>query len=240
MTQIFLLTAVFLIAATVMVPIATKFKLGSVLGYIIAGIIIGPLLSVLQVDVTTVQHFAEFGVVMMLFLVGLELEPRALWKMKAKLIGLGGLQVFITCMLVTAIAYAFGCQFQTSLVIGFIFTLGAMMGLIVGIVIVYQILYTDVADHLPEYATLKAMGYTNNYLLVLVFQQAIILACIGFLPGWAISAFFYHQTAMATGLPITMSKSLILTVYSLTVSMCFLSGAIAVNKLKSADPADIF
>jgi putative ABC transport system permease protein len=129
---------------------------------------------------------------------------------------------------------------ENSTAIGFIFTLGAAMGLIVGIVIVYQILYTDVADHLPEYATLKAMGYTNNYLLVLVFQQAMILACVGFIPGWAISAFFYHQTAMATGLPIVMTKSLFVSVYALTLGMCFVSGAIAVNKLKSADPADIF
>lgn len=129
---------------------------------------------------------------------------------------------------------------EKSTAIGFIFTLGAIMGLIVGIVIVYQILYTDVADHLPEYATLKAMGYTNNYLLVLVFQQAIILACIGFVPGWAISAFFYYQTAAATGLPVIMTKSLVIYVYVLTLAMCFFSGAIAVNKLKSADPADIF
>ena len=129
---------------------------------------------------------------------------------------------------------------ETSTAIGFIFTLGAIMGLIVGVVIVYQILYTDVADHLPEYATLKAMGYTNNYLLILVLQQAIILACVGFLPGWAISAFFYYQTATATGLPVIMTKSLVITVYSLTLSMCFISGASAVNKLKSADPADIF
>ena len=129
---------------------------------------------------------------------------------------------------------------QNSTAIGFIFTLGAIMGLIVGVVIVYQILYTDVADHLPEYATLKAMGYTNNYLLMLVFQQAIILACVGFLPGWAISSFFYYQTATATGLPVIMTKAVSLTVYSLTLSMCFISGAIAVNKLKSADPADIF
>ncbi|MBL1211321.1 ABC transporter permease DevC [Geminocystis sp. GBBB08] len=129
---------------------------------------------------------------------------------------------------------------ENSTAIGFIFTLGAGMGLIVGIVIVYQILYTDVADHLPEYATLKAMGYTNNYLLILVFQQAIILACVGFLPGLGISIFLYNGAAGATGLPIFMTKSLALSVYILTVIMCFLSGAIAVNKLKSADPADIF
>jgi putative ABC transport system permease protein len=129
---------------------------------------------------------------------------------------------------------------ENSTAIGFIFTLGAGMGLVVGIVIVYQILYTDVADHLPEYATLKAMGYTNNYLLILVFQQAIILACVGFLPGLGISMFLYNGAAGATGLPIFMTKSLAFSVYILTVIMCFLSGSIAVNKLKSADPADIF
>lgn len=129
---------------------------------------------------------------------------------------------------------------ESSTAIGFIFTLGAGMGLIVGIVIVYQILYTDVADHLPEYATLKAMGYDNSYLLILVFQEAIILACLGFIPGFGISSFLYYQAAKATGLPIIMTKDLALLVFILTVIMCFLSGAIAVNKLKSADPADIF
>ncbi|MBF2056090.1 MAG: FtsX-like permease family protein [Cyanobacterium sp. T60_A2020_053] len=129
---------------------------------------------------------------------------------------------------------------ENSTAIGFIFGLGAAMGLVVGVVIVYQILYTDVADHLPEYATLKAMGYTNNYLLVVVFQEALILACVGFLPGMGVSMLLYGGAAGATGLPIYMTKSLALTVYFLTLGMCFGSGAIAVNKLKSADPADIF
>ncbi|WP_373480451.1 ABC transporter permease DevC [Geminocystis sp.] len=129
---------------------------------------------------------------------------------------------------------------ESSTAIGFIFTLGAGMGLVVGIVIVYQILYTDVADHLPEYATLKAMGYDNSYLLILVFQEAIFLACLGFIPGFGVSSFLYYQAAKATGLPIIMTKDLAILVFILTVIMCFLSGAIAVNKLKSADPADIF
>lgn len=129
---------------------------------------------------------------------------------------------------------------ENSTAIGFIFTLGAGMGLIVGVVIVYQILYTDVADHLPEYATLKAMGYTNNYLLRLVFQQAFILACVGFIPGIGVSTLLYNAAAGATGLPIYMTVSLATQVYVLTLGMCFVSGAIAVNKLKSADPADIF
>ncbi|AFZ48601.1 DevC protein [Cyanobacterium stanieri PCC 7202] len=129
---------------------------------------------------------------------------------------------------------------ENSTAIGFIFNLGAGMGLIVGVVIVYQILYTDVADHLPEYATLKAMGYTNNYLLRLVFQQAFILACVGFIPGIGVSTLLYNAAAGATGLPIYMTVSLATQVYILTLGMCFVSGAIAVNKLKSADPADIF
>lgn len=129
---------------------------------------------------------------------------------------------------------------ESSTAIGFVFTLGTIMGLIVGTVIVYQILYTDVADHLPEYATLKAMGYTDFYLLTVVFQEAIILACIGFIPGVGVSTFLYHFAAQATGLPIIMTKSLASLVYILTLVMCFVSGAIAVSKLKAADPADIF
>lgn len=125
MTEIFLLGGLFLLAGTVMVPIATRLKLGSVLGYIIAGIAISPLLTVLKVDVLTLQHFAEFGVVMMLFLVGLELEPEALWKMKAKLLGLGGLQVTVTIALVSLIALALGLHFQTAIVVGFIFALSS-------------------------------------------------------------------------------------------------------------------
>ncbi len=129
---------------------------------------------------------------------------------------------------------------ESSTNIGFVFGLNTVMGLIVGIVIVYQILYTDVTDHLPEYATLKAMGYTDNYLLILVFQEAIILACIGYIPSLAISSFLYYQTAKATGLPIILTISRAISVYILTVVMCFVSGAIAVVKLKAADPADIF
>ncbi len=129
---------------------------------------------------------------------------------------------------------------QDGTAIGFIFTLGAGMGFIVGTVIVYQILYTDVANHLPEYATLKAMGYTDRYLLGVVFQQAIILALIGYLPGLACSALLYVLTATATNLPVLMTLDKAVLVLGLTVVMCFASGAIAVRKLSAADPADIF
>lgn len=129
---------------------------------------------------------------------------------------------------------------KTRTAIGFIFTLGTGMGFIVGMVIVYQVLYTDVADHLPEYATLKAIGYTDFYLLTLVLQQGIILGCIGYIPSYLLTLFLYYNTANATGLPIMMTLSRAIVVLVMTVSMCFISGGIAVGKLRSADPADIF
>ncbi|MGK7881332.1 MAG: ABC transporter permease DevC [Crocosphaera sp.] len=129
---------------------------------------------------------------------------------------------------------------RTRTAIGFIFTLGTIMGFVVGTVIVYQILYTDVADHLPEYATLKAMGYTDFYLLTVVFQEAIILGIIGFIPGLSFSMLLYYNAAKATGLPIMMVTSRAITVLILTILMCCISGVIAVGKLRAADPADIF
>ncbi|MCW6051422.1 ABC transporter permease DevC [Lyngbya sp. CCAP 1446/10] len=124
--------------------------------------------------------------------------------------------------------------------IGFIFTLGAAMGFIVGIVIVYQILYTDVTDHLPEYATLKAMGYKDFYFLIVVFQEALILAILGYLPGFGISVVLYNLGRSATSLPMYMTVGKAVTVFVMTVVMCSVSGAIAVRKLQAADPADIF
>ncbi len=94
---------------------------------------------------------------------------------------------------------------KESTAIGFIFTLGTAIGFVVGTVIVYQILYTDVTDHLAEYATLKAMGYKNRYLLSVVFQEAIILAVMGFIPGYILSIGLYNLTRKATALPIAMT-----------------------------------
>ncbi|MBC1241590.1 ABC transporter permease DevC [Nostoc sp. 2RC] len=124
--------------------------------------------------------------------------------------------------------------------IGFIFGLGTGVGFIVGIVIVYQILYSDVSDHLPEYATLKAMGYTDGYLLRVLFQEALFLAFLGFIPGLILSAGLYQLAYSATMLPIFMKLERAITVWILTVIMCSFSGAIAMRKLRSADPADVF
>jgi putative ABC transport system permease protein len=124
--------------------------------------------------------------------------------------------------------------------IGFIFGLGTAIGFVVGIVIVYQILYTDVTDHLAEYATLKAMGYRNQYLLKVVFQQALLLAVMGYIPGYLLSTGMYKLTRNATALPIDMTPERGIVVLILTIVMCMVSGAIAVRKVSDADPADIF
>jgi putative ABC transport system permease protein len=124
--------------------------------------------------------------------------------------------------------------------IGFIFTLGVIVGFIVGIVIVYQILHTEVSDRLPEYATLKAMGYTDRYLFSIVLQEALILAILGFLPGMAASIGLYQIAQSATLLPIVMKTDRAIFVLILTVIMCVSSGSIAIRKLQAADPADLF
>jgi putative ABC transport system permease protein len=124
--------------------------------------------------------------------------------------------------------------------IGFIFGLGTGMAFVVGVVIVYQVLSTDVNSHMKEYATFKAMGYRNQYLLAVVFEEAIILAFLGFIPGFILPIGLYQLAANATALPISMKASRALLVLILTIIMCAISGAIATRKLQSADPADMF
>jgi putative ABC transport system permease protein len=124
--------------------------------------------------------------------------------------------------------------------IGFIFNLGATMGFIVGVIIVYQVLSTDVNSHLKEYATFKAMGYSNNYLLGIVFEEALILASLGFIPGLAIATGLYQVVYIGTNLPIAMTVLTATKVVVATLAMCMGSGAIATSKVQAADPADMF
>ncbi len=124
--------------------------------------------------------------------------------------------------------------------IGFIFSLGVTIGFLVGVIIVYQIIYSDVMDHIAEYATLKAMGFRNRYLLSVVFQEALILAVLGYIPGCLISLGMYTATRNATKLPLFMTADRVIQVLILTIIMCLISGAIAMRKLNAADPADIF
>jgi putative ABC transport system permease protein len=129
---------------------------------------------------------------------------------------------------------------STNTPIGFIFNMGVTMGFTVGVIIVYQVLSTDVNAHMGEYATFKAMGYRNRYLLAVVFEEAIILAVLGFIPSVALSTGLYYLTRNATNLPIAMTLARGVVVLMLTIVMCTISGAIATRKLQSADPADMF
>ncbi len=124
--------------------------------------------------------------------------------------------------------------------IGYVFAFGSVMGLVVGGVIVYQILFADISSHLSEYATLKAMGYTNTYLFKLVLQEALLIAMLGYGPGFAITVLLYGITADATHLPLVMDWWTALQVLALTILMCGTAGAISLGKLRAADPAEIF
>ena len=124
--------------------------------------------------------------------------------------------------------------------IGFVFQLGVLMGVFVGCIIVYQILYSDVTDHLPEYATLKAMGYPDRFLFKLVMQESMILSVFGFVPGILISHFVYLVSRSATQLPLQLTAPRVVAVYLLTFFMCAVSAILAARRLKAADPAEIF
>lgn len=124
--------------------------------------------------------------------------------------------------------------------IGSIFTIGTVMGFIVGSVIVYQVLYSEVSDHLAEYATLKAIGYSHTYLLKVVFQESLFLSVLGYIPGFAFSVLLYDLVVRIVRLPTEMEFVRAVFVLCLTILMCFIAGAFAVQKLRDADPADIF
>ena len=129
---------------------------------------------------------------------------------------------------------------QTSTAIGFIFTLGTAMGFVVGCVIVYQILHSDVSDHLPEYATLMAMGYPLPALLGVVAREGLLLALLGYIPAWIAAQAIYYMIRFSTKLPVSMDSQRTLLVFSLILIMCLGSAMMAMRKLADADPADIF
>ena len=166
MTDFLLLAFVFMAAGVVAVPIATKLGLGSVLGYLIAGIAISPILAWLHVDVVSIQHFAEFGVVMMLFLVGLELEPKLLWSMRAKLLGLGGGQVGLTTVAVMAIAMLSGQPWTIALAIGLVLALSST---------------AIVLQTLGEKGLMKSDGGQSSF-SVLLFQDIAVIPMLALVP----------------------------------------------------------
>ncbi len=124
--------------------------------------------------------------------------------------------------------------------IGYIFAFGAIMGFVVGAIIVYQILFADVSEHLNEYATLRAIGYRNRFVSGIVLQQAAILAVLGYLPGLGVAWWLYGKAAGATNLPLYITQDRALTVFLLTLAMCAISGLLAVRKVRRLDPAEVF
>jgi putative ABC transport system permease protein len=123
---------------------------------------------------------------------------------------------------------------------GTIFAFGVAIGLVVGVVIAYQVLSTDVADHIREYATLKAMGYRSQFFAGIVLEEALILATIGFWPGLLLSHLFYESLVALAGVPIFMTVERAIAVFVGTVIACSLSGLMAMRRLAAADPADLF
>ncbi len=124
--------------------------------------------------------------------------------------------------------------------VGIIFGIGVLMGALVGIIIVYQVLSSDVADHLREYATLKAIGYRQGFFLSIIMEQALVLASLGFIPGSILAYGLYALLTVATGIAVIMPPERLLYVLAGTVAMCVASGALATRRLARADPADLF
>ena len=170
MTGYLLYAFIYLVAAVVAVPVAKRLGLGSVLGYLIAGLVIGPIFGLVGDETNTIQHFAEFGVVMMLFLVGLELEPHSLWYMKAKLFGLGGLQLGLTSTLITGLAIALGQPVNAAITIGFIFGLSST---------------AIVLQTLQEKGLQKTEGGKSAF-SVLLFQDIAVIPMLAFIPLLAV------------------------------------------------------
>ena len=129
---------------------------------------------------------------------------------------------------------------QTKRPTGIIFGFGVLIGVLVGIVILYQVLSTDVADHLSEYATFKAMGYSQRFILGIVFEEAAILGLLGFIPGFIVATLILTGMAKATTLPLAMTGGMALSVFLGSLFAASLSGAIATRRLAAADPADLF
>jgi CPA2 family monovalent cation:H+ antiporter-2 len=160
MTGFLLLAFILLVAGVVAVPIAARLGLGSVLGYLLAGMALSPLLGFLGVDVVALQHFAEFGVVMMLFLIGLDLEPKRLWAMRKRLMGLGGGQVVITTLVIAGISLVSGYEWRTAFAIGMILALSST---------------AIVLQTLEEKGWLKRAGGEASFSVLLVQDVAVIL-----------------------------------------------------------------
>ena len=187
----FLLEAtIYLAAAVIAVPIATRFGMGSVLGYLLAGLVIGPITGIAGTDPENLRHFGEFGVVMMLFLIGLELDPRALWDMRHRLIGLGGLQIGLTGLAVFAAALAMGLRWETGVALGMMLSLSST---------------AIVLQTLTEKGLIQTAGGRSSFSVLLAQDIAVIpmLALVPLLAGGAArrAAEDHSALSLVAGLP---------------------------------------
>lgn len=199
---------VYLTAAVVSVPVAKRLGLGSVLGYLIAGIIIGPfVLGLVGEEGQDVMHFAEFGVVMMLFLIGLELQPALLWKLRVPILGLGGLQVGLTAVLILGAGIALGLAWQTALALGLTLALSST---------------AIVLQTLNEKGLMKTAGGQNSF-SVLLFQDIAVIPILAVMPllatghAAAASGDGHHATTWVEGLPIWAQTGVVLGVVVLII-----------------------
>ena len=171
MESFLLLGTVYLGAAVLVVPLSVRLGLGSVLGYLAAGLLVGPVLGLAGGETKDLQHYAEFGVVMMLFLIGLELEPRALWDMRMRLLGLGGAQVGLTILAVMAALMALGFPWQVGLTLGMILALSST---------------AIVLQTLSEKGLMRSGGGRNAF-AVLLTQDIAVVPMLALLPLLSLS-----------------------------------------------------
>lgn len=184
---------VYLAAAVISVPVAKRFGLGSVLGYLIAGFIIGPFgLRLIGEEGQDVMHFAEFGVVMMLFLIGLELQPSLLWRLRGPILGMGGLQVSITTAIITSLGIVLGLSFQTSLAVGMILSLSST---------------AIVLQTLNEKGLIKTDAGQSSF-SVLLFQDIAVIPMLAAMPLLAVKAAGTVQEAHISHKNITWVEGL--------------------------------
>ena len=165
--EFFFQAVIFLSAAVISVPIAKRLGLGSVLGYLLAGVLVGPyFLKLVGEEGTDIMHFAEFGVVMMLFLIGLEVKPSLLWSLRRSIFGLGGLQMAMTTVIVAGIALFFGMNLVQSITIGLIFSMSST---------------AIVLQTLAEKGLMKTQAGEGSF-SVLLFQDIAVIPILAILP----------------------------------------------------------
>ena len=207
-------TVIYLLAAVIAVPISARLGFGSVLGYLVAGIIIGPVLGVVGSETEDIQHFAEFGIVMMLFIIGLELAPQTLWNMRRKILGLGGLQVFVTILAITGILIWFDYTPNTAVAIGMIFALSST---------------AIVLQTLTEKALMKSNGGRSAFAVLLTQDISVIpmLAVLPFLATPIVGSVIaqhdtlpqdHHAATLLSGLPPWLAGLVVICTFGIIVT----------------------